>query len=239
MTDPTTRRFSEQETTAIIARAARAQHAVEAVPQSGLSLAELQEVGRAAGLAPEHIASAAASLEVERAEPPSRLGLPARVRQTRVLSTPVSDAAWERMVALLRQHFGGPGHGGQVGRQREWTIRQHATSTSHGDEIHVMLAPHPLGAQITVELPKPHRGVAEALAAGGTMTAIAIGTVVTAFAMSALTAKLAIVGALLLLPGTALGGGSILEARRRARRNAEQFEALLDRLALIAHTARD
>src|SRR5690348_13925499 len=61
----TDRRFNDDEVAAIFARATDAQHTGQRQSSSGegLTLAELQEIGREVGIAPELITQAATSLE--------------------------------------------------------------------------------------------------------------------------------------------------------------------------------
>ena len=115
-------RFSEEEARRIFARAAERQQASEPASE-GLSLDELQEVGRAAGLDPAHVAAAVAEVRSARpaAPPATFLGVGVEVRASRVLSGPVTDEAWEQMVARLRRTFGSKGTPTDVGRVREWT----------------------------------------------------------------------------------------------------------------------
>lgn len=235
MPDAPDHRFTEQETAAIIARAARSQHAVAPVSESGLSLAELQEIGRAAGLSPTHVAAAAAALRAEQAPGGAgeRFGLPREIRALRVIPVPVSDATWERMVATLRQHFGTAGHAGQVGRLREWTATTRSSSTERREELHVVLAPHELGAMLTLTQQKADARGVEYLTAGGTLG----GTGLLFAAMplvTALPAAMALLGGGLATLGVAFGVGGVASARAWARRRREGFEALLDRLELIA-----
>ena len=121
-------RFSEEEARRIFARAAERQQASEPASE-GLSLDELQEVGRAAGLDPAHVAAAVAEVRGARpaAPPATFLGVGVEVRASRVLSGPVTDEAWEQMVARLRRTFGSKGTPTDVGRVREWTSGPNST----------------------------------------------------------------------------------------------------------------
>ena len=236
MPDPADRPFTEAETSAIIARAARSQHAVAPTPEDGLSLAELQEIGRAAGLSPVHVAAAAAALRAEQAGGGStgRFGLPREIRALRVIPAPVSDAAWERMVAELRRHFGTAGHAGQVGRHREWTATERAEANGHRDELHAVLAPHELGAMLTLEQRRADRRGRDYLTAGGTLGGMGLMLAALLLVVASVPAALALLGGGLGALGAAFGGGGVAAARAWARRRHDRFEALLDRLELIA-----
>lgn len=241
MSDAVERRFSEDESRAIIARAARAQLVAETSAEErqagAMSLAQLQEVARAAGIEPSHVAAAAASLEAESDAGGSALapfGLPARLRAARVVP-PVSDATWERMVAALRSEFGTAGHAGQLGRRREWTARVKSGSSGYDDAMHVVVAPHELGAVITIEQHDAQQRGRDFLTAAGTTSIM--GVLFGALGLlTPLPAGLGVVGLVVLGSGAALGGGGVAWTKRWARRRVRSFDTLLDRLELIART---
>ena len=116
-------RFSEEEARQIFARAAERQHADDAAP-AGLSLAELQEIGKAAGLDPAHVAAAVAEVQGgagrSAAPPATFLGVDVEPRASRVLPAEVTDAVWGRMVGRLRPTFKTIGVTSKVGAVREW-----------------------------------------------------------------------------------------------------------------------
>lgn len=239
MRDPAERRFTDDEARAIIERAARAQHAIEvrddARAAAGLWLVELQEIGQAAGLDPRHVAAAAAALAVDGAAPTvDRFGLPARLRVTRAMPA-VSDPAWERMVAALRAEFGTAGAAGQVGRIREWTAR---TETSGGmpDEVHVVVAPaDDGGAVVTIDHPDARKRGRDLLVAAGTMGGMGV-LFLGMGLIPALPVALAAVGAGVVGVGGIMGAGGVAYARRWAAGRERRFQAVLDRLEVIART---
>lgn len=121
------RRYSEQEIADIFEQAAEAQKAAQHQLSrgEGLTIAELQQIGKEAGLTSEFIARAADQLDrqpVTVAVSPSRryLGLPITVSRTVDLPGPLSDAAWERLVADLRETFQAAGKVEQDGSLRHW-----------------------------------------------------------------------------------------------------------------------
>lgn len=120
----TDRRFSDDEVSEIFRRAAEAsQDAASALPSAeGLTLAELQDIGRQAGLAPEVVADAARSLE--RQEPRFRsqlMGFTVGVGRTVPLGRKVTDEEWERLVVRLRDTFDAKGTFRVDGSLRQWT----------------------------------------------------------------------------------------------------------------------
>ncbi len=118
------RRYDENETAEIFARAAEARPATQrALPSGeGLTLAELQEIGRQAGMSLEHVADAARALDRPAQPAPSRvLGIAIGVGRTVQLDRRLSDAEWERLVVLLRDTFQARGALRTDGSLRQWT----------------------------------------------------------------------------------------------------------------------
>jgi hypothetical protein len=120
----TDRRFNEEEVAAIFERATEAQHTPQRQLPSGegLTLAELQEIGRQVGIAPELVVRAAASLSAA-GSPTGRsvLGLPISVGRTVNLDRKLSEDEWERLVVDLRETFDARGAVRQEGSFRQWT----------------------------------------------------------------------------------------------------------------------
>lgn len=117
------RRYSDDEVEAIFARASEAEQAApRRLPsRDGLTLADLQEIGRGAGLAPELVAQAARSLD-QPAQPvaPTFLGLPLGVARTVKLERRMTDAEWEHLVVALRETFEARGVVRSEGSLRSW-----------------------------------------------------------------------------------------------------------------------
>jgi hypothetical protein len=123
-----TRRYNEAEVAAIFERATEAQHASPTPSASGegMSLAELQEIGREVGISAESIALAARTLgqgEGEGEAPRSRtvLGLPVGVARTVYLDRKLTEEEWERIVVHLRETFNARGVVKAQGSLRQWT----------------------------------------------------------------------------------------------------------------------
>ncbi|MGH7503413.1 MAG: hypothetical protein ACREL7_16925 [Longimicrobiales bacterium] len=118
------RRYSEEEVAAIFANAADAQKMSRRPVSSGsgMTLSELQEIGREVGISPEEVAHAA-SLVDQSAKPTGRrfLGLPIGVGKTIELGRMLSDAEWERLVVDLRETFDARGTVSAHGSFRQWT----------------------------------------------------------------------------------------------------------------------
>ncbi len=89
---------------------------------SGLTLAELQEIGREVGLEPAEVARAAAALDVRTPESPLRrsLGMPIEVGRVVPLPRAPTRTEWEQIVAELRTTFRARGKVSSEGGLREW-----------------------------------------------------------------------------------------------------------------------
>ena len=120
----TDRRFTDEEVAAIFKQATEAQPArqPQLQPGEGLTLAEIQEIGRQVGLAPELVAQAATSLSNTGAASSRQfIGLPVGVGRTVELNRKLSDDEWERLVVDLRETFDARGRLSQEGSLRQWT----------------------------------------------------------------------------------------------------------------------
>lgn len=89
----------------------------------GLTLLELQDVGREVGLAPDRITQAVAAFERRGESVPrgTALGLPTSVGIIVPLPRSPSNGEWERLIAELRTTFGGKGEVTSHGGLREWS----------------------------------------------------------------------------------------------------------------------
>jgi hypothetical protein len=118
------RRFNEAEVAAIFERATETQQSSALQPSSaeGLTLAELQQIGRDVGIPAESIALAAQT--IGRVQVPTRrkfLGLPLGVARTVNLDRNLSDEEWDKLVVDLRETFDARGKVTSQGSLRQWT----------------------------------------------------------------------------------------------------------------------
>ncbi|MCG8467567.1 MAG: hypothetical protein MJB57_05065 [Gemmatimonadetes bacterium] len=127
------RRYGEDEVGEIFSLAtSEGEAALPALSQQeGLTLAELQEVGREIGVSPERVAQAAATLDGRPGSVPARtlLGVPVTVGRIVDLPREATDREWQFLVAELRETFGEKGEVSAEGGVREW---------SHG-KLHAVL----------------------------------------------------------------------------------------------------
>ena len=120
MTDE--RRFTEEEVAEILQNAAELEHSDKTLSRSssGLTLSELNEIGREAGISPEALRRAVSRLSVPDQRMRTMVGLPIGVGRTVELGRTVSDAEWDRLVVLLRETFDARGVIKNEGSFRSW-----------------------------------------------------------------------------------------------------------------------
>lgn len=136
------RRYSESEIAAIFEKAAQTQEQAKPLNKfhEGLTLDDLQAIGREVGIAPDFIARAAASLTrtVSSAPPRTLAGMPVSVERTVALPGPLSDEAWDQLVADLRETFQAMGQVRQDGSIRTWrngNLQAHVEPTTNGHRL--------------------------------------------------------------------------------------------------------
>lgn len=148
------RKYDEHEIARVIERAAELQEADaerSRRAERGLTLEELERVGRETGLDPAYIRAAAA--EADAPGPPERSWQsPTHVHAERWVPGPLQPEAWEEAVAALHRYapgMAGSETGGRterVGRSREWTGR-----TGMGLEVRASVSPRGGGQRVRVQ----------------------------------------------------------------------------------------
>ncbi len=201
----TERRYDEEETAAIFARASEAVPAEpkQLASKAGWTLAELQAIGREAGLAPEEVAAAARSLDrPPQPAAPRMLGIPIGVGRTVQLDRRMTDPEWERLVVLLRETFDARGQMRVDGSLRQWT----------NGNLQVLVEPTASGDRIRL---RTRNASAQSLLTVG-VTVISVSALTTAIGF--LRGTLAVPGDLFeMLPVALLGAGSIVAGWLRLR----------------------
>lgn len=119
------RRYKDDEVRQILDLAIGQDEApLRALPASeGLTLVQLQDVGREVGVTPSRMEAAVATFE-SRGEVAPRsklLGLPTTVGHTIALPRNLTDREWELVVGKLRTTFGVKGESKSDGGMREWS----------------------------------------------------------------------------------------------------------------------
>ena len=167
------RRFTEAQAAEIFRRAAEmeAGSPPALAPSEGLSLSQLQEIGREAGIQPALVARAALDAVSAGAATSTRLlGLPLGVAHTVELDRTLSDAEWERLVAELRTTFDARGTLQYDGPFRQW---------SNGN-LHVLVEPTPRGHRVRF---RTSNGLARAMISSGLTSLGAAGGLALLFAL--------------------------------------------------------
>jgi hypothetical protein len=117
------RRYNDKEMAAIFRAAAEGPQSPQrqVSREEGLTLADLQSIGREVGISPDAVAQAAQVLDVQRGAVRTWLGLPIGVSRTVNLNRRLTDDEWERLVVQLREVFNARGVTRSEGSLRHWS----------------------------------------------------------------------------------------------------------------------
>lgn len=220
---PAERRYNDKEMAAIFRAASEGPQQPTTdhdVPSDeGLTLSDLQAIGREVGISADAVAQAAQALDV-RIAPASRtiFGLPIGVSRTVNLNRRLTEDEWERLVVQLREVFNARGRTRSEGSLRQWT----------NGNLQVLLEPTATGHRLRF----------------GTIHGAARGAIGMGIMMLAVTAVVAVTTALNGSFATAIPGLSVLAAGgaafiasgalrlpRWARIRQEQMDALASQVA--------
>ncbi|HSR41033.1 MAG TPA: hypothetical protein VLL48_02645, partial [Longimicrobiales bacterium] len=186
--------------------------------EDGLTLGELQAIGREVGIAPDLVADAATALDRPRTGGIQRTwGLPLSVERTVDLPRQLTEDEWERLVTDLRTTFSARGKLDRHGRLRQWT----------NGNLHALLEPTADGHRLRLGTTK---GTARSFLAMGIalLTMALVLSVLSVILGTGDTVRSSIVLAAFGLGG--LGAGAIqLPGWARTRR--AQMDAIAQRLA--------
>lgn len=222
------RRYSEEEAQRIFARVAEREREAASSSASGLSLAELEEAARAAGLDPALVASAAAELDAAPHKERTAAGAPVEVVRHRLVPGALGDDGWAQMVGTVRREFGEPGTAGQIGRLREWT----SIGGRSNNEVVTRLTAEPTAGGTRVTLSRSVRQVALGFTIATTVQ-LALAVIFGVIAATGVEPDLWIATAILVGLGTVFGLGVQVGTRAWHRRDSARFDRLLDRLAQL------
>ena len=222
MSDTSGRRYDDKEIAAIFRAAADGPPPSGSdVPRDeGLTLAELQSIGREVGLSPDAVARAASALDVRRGtESRTFLGLPIGVARTVNLNRRLSDDEWERLVVRLREVFEARGTMRSEGSLRQWT----------NGNLQVLLEPTDSGHRLRF---RTIHGAAIASIRYG-FFALAMSGIVSVAAASAGHFTKGLPGvAFLFLTGAAMIANGAFRLPQWARLRQRQMEDLAEQIAL-------
>jgi hypothetical protein len=212
------RRYDDDEVCEIFALASRGERSgTPALPsRDGLTLAEVEEVGREAGLDPTLVVRAARAVRARSEVQPrgSTLGVPTAVGRTIELAAEPTERQWSLLAAEMAQTFGGVGTVTGQGGLRRWS----------NDHVHAFLEPTDTGYRL--RLTSTNASGVAAFGVGG------IGLALGAFFAIVITAADKPLGALAFPGALALGGVlALLWNVVTAPRWADQLEAQMEQIA--------
>jgi len=215
------RRYNDKEIAAIFRAATEGPPGPQPdVPrEEGLTLADLQAIGREVGIPSDAVARAAQALDVGRgARSRTLLGLPIGVARTVNLNRRLTDGEWERLVVQLREVFDARGTTRSDGSFRQWT----------NGNLQVLLEPTETGHRLRF---RTVHGAARAyigagVAALGVTASVAIATGISGHLGDAVPGIL-----FLLTVGIGMIASGALRLPRWARLRGRQMEALAAEVA--------
>jgi hypothetical protein len=218
------RRYSEAEIAEIFERAAESQQSGHRHPvaTTGMTLAQLQEIGRDVGIPAELVTEAARSLDRPAPAPAAGrtyLGLPIGVGRTVELGRRMTDEEWERLVVECRETFDARGTVRQEGSLRQWT----------NGNLQVLVEPGENGHRVRL---RTTRGDAVAsLWAGIVATgAGAVGMIALALGVATRATDVVVAPAAMLVAGIGVLTYLAFRQPRWARERARQMEEIAARL---------
>lgn len=191
-------------------------------PSEGLTLVQLQDVGREVGVPPSRMAQAVAAFEsLGEVVPRGKfLGLPTEVGHVVPLPRNLSDREWELLVARLRTTFGVKGESKSDGGMREW---------SHGN-LHAFIEPTDTGYRL--RLTDTNAGAVVAMFGGGFFLAMATMIFVVLLGKVDPGFKFIVPGFFSVIGGGLLGGGARM-LPRWARQTEERMAELTNYAASL------
>ncbi len=144
----TTRLYSDKEISTLLKRAVELQPTQGPTTTTGLSLAELEQIAAEVGIDPGFLKAAA--LELEEGDPDETfhlLGASPSIDLERIVEGEMTEEKWDEAVGVMRRSFGTTGETGQVGRTREWILRDQPTGFQR---VHITASP--LGKQTRIRV---------------------------------------------------------------------------------------
>jgi hypothetical protein len=226
----TERRFNEEEVAAIFERATEAQQSGRRQLPSGegMTVGDLQAIGREVGISPDLIAQAANAID-RGGRPTARkfLGLQVGVGRTVDLGRKLSDAEWERLVVDLRETFDARGTLRDDGALRQWT----------NGNLQVLLEPGATGDRIRLRTVKGNS--LALMSAGIASLGIAVTMQIATMLFPGVDPGTLSSFAVLSAAGVGMFGIGALRLRGWARTRRRQMEEIAARLSLPATPANE
>lgn len=215
-----TRRYRDEEVREIFSLATTGSDRDRAVPaeSGGLSIDELRQIAREAGIDPGRVAAAAATLDARgRAAPVRRaLGLPVGLSRVVDLPREPTEREWEQLVTVFRTTFGTTGEMSTTGGLREWK----------NGNLHICVEPTEHGHQLRLATLKDDAIALNVLGVVTGAMAVLMGAVVT---LAGKPDKAMVVASM--FGGMALlaFGANVIRVPRWARERERQLEDLANR----------
>ncbi len=215
-----TRRYGDDEVREIFALATTGEGSDRVLPaeSGGMTLDEITDIGREAGIEPARVAQAAASLEARGRVPEVRrsFGMPVGVARVVDLPRAPTDREWEQMIAGFRSAFGAQGKVTTVGGLRDW---------SNGN-LHIGVEPTEHGYQLRMSTLKDDAMALNAL--GIVMGGMSVLMGAVAAAAGKPEKVLALVG---MFGGLSLAAfaANVIRLPRWAREREQQMESIAER----------
>ena len=235
------RRFSEEEVALIIKHAAELQQTEESEQESGgaLSLSEIEQIAREAGIEPTLVRRAALGLDnpLPTNRPSPWLGAPTRLVFEKVVDGEIPIEEFETIIAEVRRTFGDNGLPSIIGRSLAWSSGMGGRRRGSGRHVDVSVVVR--GGATTIRVEEEYRNIAGALfggivgGGGGGSTGAVIGGSIAAFHSAPLAVAIwvAVVGGFYTLARTIYVG--VVGNRER------ELKGLSDRLEeMVMATAR-
>ncbi|MBK6487079.1 MAG: hypothetical protein IPF98_09460 [Gemmatimonadetes bacterium] len=218
------RRFTDDEAAAIFDQAARDEQRVrsESPRAEGMTLAQLQDIGREAGIPAHLVAAAAKSLDQPALGAPRRfLGLPIGVGRTIELDRKLTDPEWEHLVGELREIFEARGAVRYDGAFRQWT----------NGNLQVLLEPTATGHRVRMRT--TNGGARPLMTAGLALFGMAVVPALIGAFAGGLDASMIRSGAMLFVTGAGTFAVGALRLPGWARVRQQQMDTIAERLLLV------
>lgn len=232
------RKFNDEEVALIIKRAAELQQTeqIENNPSTALSLSDVEQIAREAGIDPKLIRQAALGLDQPSTtiRPNPWVGSPTRIVFERVVDGEIPVEEFESLIADVRRTFGDNGVPSVLGRSLAWSSSMRGRRRAQGRQIDVSVVAR--GGVTTIRVEEELRNLAGGLfgglvgGGGGGSTGIVVGIGMGAFHSAPLAVALwvAVAGGFYTLARTIFGSIAAKrerELRELANRLEEQVTA--------------
>ena len=221
MTDE--RRYVDEEVEEIFRTATKLDRSPRTRSSSdGLTLGELQEIGREVGVLPERIADAASALDRRRSALPARtdFGMPITVTRSVDVARPPTNREWDLLVGEFRETFHATGTDVSRGELRGWI----------NGNLHAYVEPTESGYRFRVGTLKEGAVQLNRMAIGGLLLGLIM---LVLMLVTGDVAENFVVALMFGAMGAATFGYNALALPRWAAEREEQMEYLTDRASAL------